>query len=252
MSVPASERDLADRYRAFDKIVATLRQHSADHGISEFLPPRHSSGYAHVPSQHFVVLDDTDQKLILPYQLSLFNRLTTHFLDRPTFCIGPCYRNETPAPNRLKAFYQFSFEIVTDDFEDLVGHVSGLVETVLDAFDGPTSDMETVDLREAGAPTNDEILAQVNRLRTPLMVLYKRKGIPPLLNRMHGPDLEVGLEVVLPGVGETIDGGLRDPEILRQIYGVDTPRQTAGASIGLERLAAYLMDDPDISRAQLL
>jgi hypothetical protein len=251
-SPQGAERDLFVRYGTYARILAALRQHSAESGISEFLPPRHIAGYAHTPSEHFVVRDARDHELILPHQLSLFNRLATHFLDRPTYCLGPCYRNETPAPNRLTAFYQFSVEIFTEDFADLVTHVSGLVDALLNTFGRRTSALRTLDLREPGSPTNDEIVAEVDRTGAPHIVLYKRRGIPPLLNRLQGPDLEVGLELILPGVGETIDGGLRDPEVVRQIYRVNTTRQTAGASVGLERLASYLLDEPDISSAQLL
>ena len=72
-----------------------------------------------------------------------------------------------------------------------------------------------VDLRAADAPTSAELADRADALAEPVIALYKRRGVDPLLNLLHDERLEVGFEVILPGVGETIDGGLRDEALLR-------------------------------------
>ena len=237
-------------YAAHLQLIEVIRDRCVRWGMIEFLPARDAPGYAHVPAQHLHARSARSQ-ILLPYQQSVFNRVSTAILARETFCIGPCYRDEGVDDRHLLSFYQASFELYTDELGDLVNFVKTLLIQIEEVFDRPIGTPTIVDFRQGGARTDAQMLELATQTNRPVLITYKRRGMPPLLNMPHDDELEVALELVLPLTGEAVDGGVRDPKILKELYNLDAPIPTSGATIGLERMVAYLLGTSNIRNAQL-
>lgn len=242
--------DLGTRFALHCQVFDALRAYCQAHNIHEYAPPKTVPGYAHHEHMH-ITIDTDNERIIFPYQLSLFNRLSTHFLDRQSYCVGPCYRIDEQSPYHLRAFTQFTFELFGEDLEILIGHINGLLAESLNACDIDIPVIQTIDLREPSPPYDHEIRQYADSIHSPVIVMYKRRGINPLINRLLNDELECAVELVLPQVGETLDGGVRDPAILRSLYGVHVHRPTIGASFGIERLVAYIMKAQSLRHVQL-
>lgn len=242
--------ELCARFAVYGKVLDALRAYCQKHDVHEFVPPKTVPGYAHHEYMHFT-LNANCESIILPYQLSLFNRVTTHFLNRQSYCIGPCYRLDEQAPYNLCAFNQFTFELFGEDLVLLFEHVKGLLAASFETCNINAPMIQTIDLREPSPPTDDEIRQHANVAHVPLIVMYKKKGINPLLNRPFNDELECAIELILPQVGETLDGGIRDPQILRDLYGIKVLRPTMGASFGIERMVAYIMKAQSLKHVNL-
>jgi aspartyl/asparaginyl-tRNA synthetase len=247
-------RSSEEMYRVFNvyaDILDILKKHCAKYDIVEFLPPRHVAGYAHIPELHFT-FNFENRDLILPYQQTIFNRLSTHFLDRETFCIGPCYRKEILDERHLNSFYQFTFELYSDDLWMLISRIQSILSDICSFFDLDIGNPRLIDFRESGPYNDDEILSKATESNVPIIVAFKRRGIPPFINKTYNEALEVATEVIFPVVGEVFDGGVRDPNIILQLYGVRTTKPTCGASIGLERLVGFILRSQNITNSELL
>ncbi len=131
-------------YESYALALDVLRAECSQQGLVEFMPPATIPGFAHHPHMHATV-DIGGQCVILPYQLSLHNRIATHYLNRPSFCVGPCFRNDEQSPFHGRYFTQFSFEIFSHDLNDLTDLSLLLLRAVCRAA-SVTLDVMAIDL----------------------------------------------------------------------------------------------------------
>ncbi len=239
-----------NQYESFAIALDALRNGCSRLGIAEFMPPPAVPGYAHHPHMH-VTVNIAEDSVILPYQLSLHNRVAAHYLNRPTFCVGPCFRNDEHSDFHRRHFTQFAFEFFSQSLDDLIDVSILLLSKVLVA-QGVSLPIRTIDLLADNTLSDAGIRRYASDNDCAVLVKNKRCGVPPLLNAREGNDYERAIEIVLPKVGETLDGGVRDPNVLIQVYGVTPARSTVGASFGLDRLVAFFLKAQDLSRTKLL
>jgi len=237
-------------YESFALVLDVLRKECVLNGLAEFMPPGTVPGYAHHPHMH-ATLNVGNQFIILPYQLSLHNRIATHYLNRPSFCVGPCFRNDEESGFHSRCFTQFSFEIFSDSLDKLADLSTSLLNAVLREA-GISIETRSLDLLSDERFSDSQVRHFSNTNNCAILIKHKRQGIPPLLNLAIGEDFEEAIEIVLPTVGEVLDGGVRDPEVLTKIYGVTPHIKTVGASFGLDRLVAFLTDAADLTKTCLL
>jgi len=236
-------------YEAYAITLDALRNLCRHYGLIEFMPPTSVPGFAHYPHMHATLMLGEEQT-ILPYQLSLHNRLATHHLDRPSFCVGPCFRNDERSPLHSRSFTQFTFELFSTELDELAEFSLSLFQAVLRTR-SIELDVVTIDMLHKSGMSDAMIKAQATEMNQASLVKHKRKGVPPLLNATVDEQHEQAIELILPRVGETLDGGVRDPAVLQSIYGLTPERETAGATFGLDRLVAYVSGASDLRSLRL-
>lgn len=240
----------SDIYKTYFLAISAMRTFCANNGLVEFLPAKTVPGFSHHKEMH-MALTVHDESLIFPFQQSIFNRLSSHYLGISTYCIGPCYRLDSSDAWHLSNFYQFTFELHTSNMEDLCVFTEQLLNYVLNQCGKNTSTFEICDLRKVQMQDIHRVYGALSQNAVPTLVKYKPVGVPPLLNMRHSDYLEHGIEVILPGIGESVDGGVRDPAILNHMYGITPELSTSGASVGLERLIAYILGVTDLREVTL-
>jgi aspartyl/asparaginyl-tRNA synthetase len=250
---------MRDLYEHYLRVLTLIREFFRERDVVEFLPacstPRLITGLEDqmtVPSHN----------LILPYSQTFAKPVASLLLERSVWMAAPCYRRDEGRAH-LEWYYQITAEFLGLRLDDVVPIACDLVRTVCRGVGRDLAEFETVDLAAEHDVATDEAFdawceAWKRDATRPLVALNKPHAAPPYAHRSYRerPNLEVGFDLLLPGIGEVMSGGERNMELIRETYrfsDVDLPRaHSASLGMGLERLVAYLLDLSDLRDAVLL
>jgi aspartyl/asparaginyl-tRNA synthetase len=250
---------MKELYEHYLQVLASIREFFRDRGVVEFLPACSSPRLVASPEEQLTI---EGCNLILPYSQSYAKPLAALFLGKSVWMAAPSYRNDE-GHNHLKWYYQITAEFLGHRMRDVTPIACDLIRSVSSGFGKELPDFDEVDLTAHPEIRTDQQFDDWCRRKTeeaarPLVVLNKPHGTPPYVHRSYQerPDIEVGFDVLLPGVGEVLSGGERNMNLIREAYrfsNVDLPEgHSTSFGLGLERLVAYVLDLDDIREAVLL